>query len=38
MAIVDTKDALLICPKDQCAKVKKLVQQMQQSEQWKKLV
>jgi len=38
MAIVDTRDALLICPKDQCAKVKKLVQQMKQSEQWKKLV
>lgn len=38
MVIVDTRDALLICPKDQCGKVKKLVEQMRQSDQWKKLV
>ncbi|MFW6189641.1 MAG: mannose-1-phosphate guanylyltransferase [Planctomycetota bacterium] len=38
MAVVDTKDALLICPKDQCAKVKKLVEEMRESEQWQDLV
>ncbi len=38
MVIVDTKDALLICPKDQCGRVKKLVERMRQGEQWKKLV
>ena len=38
MVIVDTRDALLICPKDQCAKVKRLVERMRQSEEWKKLV
>ncbi|MFO8006581.1 MAG: sugar phosphate nucleotidyltransferase [Candidatus Brocadiia bacterium] len=38
MAIVDTNDALLICPKDQCGKVKRLVQQMRESEEWEDLV
>jgi mannose-1-phosphate guanylyltransferase len=38
MVIVDTKDALFVCPKDQCGKVKRLVEQMRKSEQWKKLV
>ncbi len=38
LAIVDTKDALLICRKDQCAMVKRLVQQMRESDQWDRLV
>ncbi|NLW51275.1 MAG: mannose-1-phosphate guanylyltransferase [Candidatus Brocadiaceae bacterium] len=38
LAVVDTGDALLICPKDQCAKVKRLVERMKKSEQWRDLV
>lgn len=38
LAIVDMKDALLICPKDQCAKVKRLVERMRESNEWKGLV
>lgn len=38
LAIIDTKDALLICPKDQCAKVKRLVERMKASDQWKELI
>jgi mannose-1-phosphate guanylyltransferase len=38
LAIVDTKDALLVCPKDQCAKVKRLVDMMTTSEKWQGLV
>ena len=38
MAIVDTGDALLICPKDQCGKVKRLVERMRRSEEWRGLV
>jgi len=35
---VDTKDALLVCPKDQSGKVKRVVEDMRQSDQWKDLV
>jgi len=38
VVIVDTKDALLVCPKDQSGKVKKVVEDMRQSDQWKDLV
>jgi len=38
LAIVDTKDALLICPKQQSGKVKRLVEEMRASDQWKELV
>jgi mannose-1-phosphate guanylyltransferase len=38
LAIVDTRDALLICPKEQCGKVKRLVEKMRQSEEWQGLV
>jgi mannose-1-phosphate guanylyltransferase len=38
LVIVDTKDALLICPKDQCGKVKRLVEEMRRSEEWRGLV
>ncbi len=38
VVIVDTKDALLVCPKDQSGKVKKLVERMRRGEQWKDLV
>ncbi len=38
LVIVDTKDALLICPKDQCGKVRKLVEDMKASEEWRDLV
>jgi mannose-1-phosphate guanylyltransferase len=38
LAVVDTKDALLICPKDQCAKVRRLVEEMKRSDEWKGLV
>jgi mannose-1-phosphate guanylyltransferase len=38
MAIVDTKDALLVCPKDQCGKVKRLVEDMRRSDEWRNLV
>jgi len=31
MVIVDTRDALLVCPKDQCGKVKRLVEHMRAS-------
>jgi mannose-1-phosphate guanylyltransferase len=38
LAVIDTKDALLICPKDQCGKVKRLVEHMRNSDQWNELV
>ena len=38
LAIVDTEDALLVCRKDQSGKVKKLVQEMKESEKWQDLV
>ena len=38
LAIVDTRDALLICPKDQCGKVKRLVERMRSSDEWRDLV
>lgn len=38
VVIVDTKDALLVCLKDQSGKVKKVVEDMRQSDQWKDLV
>lgn len=38
LAIIDTKDALLICPKDQCARVKRLVERMKRSDEWRDLV
>jgi len=38
LAIIDTNDALLIVPKEQCGKVKRLVEQMRESEQWQDLV
>ncbi|MGD2174771.1 MAG: sugar phosphate nucleotidyltransferase [Candidatus Brocadiaceae bacterium] len=38
LAVVDTRDALLICPKKDCGKVKRLVEQMRQSEEWQDLV
>lgn len=38
LAIVETSDALLICPKNQCGKVKRLVQEMRESEKWQDLV
>ena len=38
LAIVDTRDVLLICPKDQCGRVKRLVEKMRQSEEWQDLV
>ena len=38
LAIVDTGDALLVVPKDQCGKVKRLVQRMRESEEWSDLV
>ncbi len=38
LAIVDTGDALLVVPKEQCGKVKRLVQRMRESEQWEGLV
>jgi mannose-1-phosphate guanylyltransferase len=38
LVIVDTKDALLICPKDQCGKVKRLVEEMGRSDEWRGLV
>jgi mannose-1-phosphate guanylyltransferase len=38
LVIVDTKDALLICPKEQSGKVKRLVEEMRRSEQWRGLV
>jgi len=38
MVVVDTKDALLVCPKHQSAKVKKIVEEMRASEQHRDLV
>ena len=38
LAVVDTKDALLICPKEQCARVKRLVDRLKKSGEWKDLV
>jgi mannose-1-phosphate guanylyltransferase len=38
LVVVDTEDALLICPKEQCGKVKRLVERMRQSEEWRDLV
>lgn len=38
LAIIETEDALLICPKDQCGKVKRLVQDMREDEKWQDLV
>ena len=38
LVIVDTKDALLICPKEQSGKVRRLVEEMRRSEQWRGLV
>lgn len=38
LAIIDTKDALLICTKEQCGKVKLLVEKMKASEEWRDLV
>jgi len=35
LVIVDTRDALLICPKDQAAKVKKLVEELKGRDQWR---
>jgi mannose-1-phosphate guanylyltransferase len=37
LAIIDMKDALLICPKDQCGKVKRLVERIRESSEWKGL-
>jgi len=37
LVIVDTRDALLVCPKDQSDKVKRLVQKLSESEDWKGL-
>lgn len=38
LVIVDTKDALLVCLKDQCGKVRKLVEDMKADEEWNDLV
>jgi mannose-1-phosphate guanylyltransferase len=38
LAIVDTRDAILVCPKDQSAKVKRLVERMKKSDEYKDLV
>lgn len=38
LAIVDTRDALLICPKEECGKVKRLVEEMRESKEWGGLV
>ena len=38
LAVVDTGDALLICPKDECGKVKRLVERMRRSDEWRGLV
>jgi len=38
LVIVDTPDAILICPKDKCARVKRLVEKMRLSDDWKGLV
>ncbi len=37
LVIVDTEDALLVCPKEESAKVKKIVEQMRKSEQRREL-
>jgi mannose-1-phosphate guanylyltransferase len=38
VVIVDTEDALLVCTKKQCGKVKKIVEEMRSSEQRRELV
>ena len=38
LAVVDTQDALLVCRKEQAAKVKKLVQEMRDSDELSDLV
>jgi len=38
IAVVDTEDALLVCRKDEAAKVKKLVQDMGDSDDLNELV
>ncbi len=38
LAVVDTPDALLIVPKKECGKVKRLVQELRESEEWNDLV
>jgi mannose-1-phosphate guanylyltransferase len=38
LVIVDTPDAILICPKEKCDQVKRLVEKMKKSDEWKGLI